>query len=55
MGNMGTHQHQLLVDLTGAELFVFEAEAAEHGTAQEVRAAREELDRRVRGLLTELG
>ena len=47
---MGDHHRQLLADFTGAELFVFEAEASEHGTPQEVRAAREELDRRVRGL-----
>ena len=36
-----------LADLTGAELYVFEADASAHGTAQELHAVREELDRRV--------
>ena len=47
---MGDHRHQPLADLTGAELFVFEADASEHGTPQELRAAREELERRTLGL-----
>ena len=35
-----------LTDLTGAELFVFEADAAVHGTQDELSAARAEIDRR---------
>ncbi len=36
-----------LSDLTGAELYSFEAHASEHGTPQELDAIRDELERRV--------
>ncbi len=39
-----------LTDLTGAELFIFEDDAAEHGTPVELEAAREEIARRIRAV-----
>ena len=48
--DMSTDVLTPLGDLTGAELFIFEAEAAEHGTPDELDAAREEIARRIRAL-----
>ena len=43
---MSEHTTTPLADLTGAELFVFEADAAAHGSDDELAAARAEILRR---------